>query len=318
MPNLNLVNCQYMTDELQVGPMDEFCATVERLFAGADRESIQSATQWIDQFTKSDGAWQVVVEVLGSPPSEEAEKQHFMAAKVLHVKICKDWSKLPEEQQVPLRDTLLREVDKFQAGSRAVFTRLALCIGALVAQMRSWETAVADLVHRYGQSVEQGPLLLEILRYIAEEATSSEIYLSRKSKAAARQRLDDSVGDVIGLIKSIMDAVGPSEEVLRRAMECIRAWLANVPVSGADFAATGLIELPFAHIQNPELFSACSDLVVQYIKRFNSLRRSAPVPEQLIPRVRAHDPLSAERPYSTAHTHERYSVCSIAGRISTV
>lgn len=74
---------------------------------------------------------------------------------------------------LPLRDTLLTALERYQSGPRTIIVQLCLAISGLALQLPSWDNVVQNMIDSFGRNPATVPTLLQFLTLLPEELNSN-------------------------------------------------------------------------------------------------------------------------------------------------
>jgi transportin-3 len=70
---------------------------------------------------------------------------------------------------LPLRDTLLTALERYNTGPKNILVQLCLAISGLALQLPTWENAVQTMIDSFGRNPSTVPTLLQFLTLLPEE-----------------------------------------------------------------------------------------------------------------------------------------------------
>jgi transportin-3 len=74
---------------------------------------------------------------------------------------------------LPLRDTLLTALERYQTGPRTIVVQLCLAVAGLALQLPTWNNAVQSMIDSFGRNPATVPTLLQFLTLLPEELNSN-------------------------------------------------------------------------------------------------------------------------------------------------
>jgi transportin-3 len=80
-----------------------------------------------------------------------------------------DLSQVDQSHLLPLRDTLLTALERYQTGPRSIIVQLCLAISGLALQLPAWDSAVQSMIDSFGRNPATVPTLLQFLTLLPEE-----------------------------------------------------------------------------------------------------------------------------------------------------
>ncbi|KKA30085.1 hypothetical protein TD95_004560 [Thielaviopsis punctulata] len=208
-----------------------------------DLEAKKKAQEFLQSFQKSTGSWATIISILQSSANDEAK---LFAAITLRGKVTYDLStQIPEAQMTGLRDQLLVFLTHFASGPKAIRVQLCVSLAILAIQMKEWKDVLPTVVNALNSS---HAAILDFLRVLPEEVTEGRKITLTEEELSQRttELLGNNSEQVVQLLTNYAQS-SPEAAQNPQLMECITAWLKEVPVSRV--ASSPLLELVFAAIQ---------------------------------------------------------------------
>ncbi|CAB3981584.1 importin-13 isoform X2 [Paramuricea clavata] len=229
------------------------------LYSDPNLTNKESAHKWLLEIQKLPQAWQVCWRLM---QNEKAPEVQFFGASLLHYKITKYWSELPENQYEQLKSEIIRYVITFCNGTRIVLTRLCIALSAFAIQTmpRHWPNVVRDFVKIFEeasnmQRADLRPILLEVITVLPEEFRSSDFMSSRRVEL--RHELQSSVPVVVEVLAS---ALMSETSVKLQALRCLISWVQfGITLSDVDVLETSILSC----LKDDELFDTAIDVLVE-------------------------------------------------------
>lgn len=226
---------------------------------------IGAATQWLEQFEKTQEAWVVFDQLLYSGDASAS----LFASTALHRKMQNDFHQLPADAHGRFRDSLLTHCKTFNtSGPLTVLQKLCQSMADLILQMDSWLGPINDLMANFGQEVETIPMLLEVLTALADECDSYNVHLLPERRKAMYSMLEENSGVVMNyLVASLQNGCQTANIPLqKKTMGCLNAWLRSNSVQAFALASTPLLTAPFDALGIPELFDVAKDVICELLR----------------------------------------------------
>ncbi|KAF7690146.1 hypothetical protein HF521_011950 [Silurus meridionalis] len=245
---------------------------LHQLYYDPNIENKNLAQKWLMQAQISPQAWQFCWVLLS--PDKVPEIQYF-GASALHIKISRYWGDIPAEQYDTLRSQLFSQIALFASGSKIVLTRLCVALASLALNTmpEAWPGAVTEMVQVFqeeGSTVDGRArclALLELLTVLPEEFQTSRLPQYRRGQV--RGALGREWASVYPLLQQLLRQADSPAPVKARALKCLSSWaLLDVPLSESE----GLLEAGFAALNDPELFDAAVEAIVNAISQPDSQR----------------------------------------------
>ncbi|TSN30182.1 Importin-13 [Bagarius yarrelli] len=252
--------------------VDNVEKALHQLYYDPNIENKNLAQKWLMQAQISPQAWQFCWALLS--PDKVPEIQYF-GASALHTKISRYWSDIPAEQYDSLKTQLFSQIAHFASGSKIVLTRLCVALASLALNTmpEAWPGAVSEMVRVFqeeGSTVDGRArclALLELLTVLPEEFQTSRLPQYRRGQV--RGALGREWAFVYPLLQQLLRQADSPAPVKARALKCLSSWaLLDVPLSESE----GLLEAGFSALNDPELFDAAVEAIVNAISQPDSQR----------------------------------------------
>jgi transportin-3 len=91
----------------------------------------------------------------------------------LTLQIKYDFHQLSEKTSTDFRNALLELLPTYSKGPRCIMVQLCVSLAALALQLKSWTTAIPDVIAACGTSSDSLAVLLQFLAVLPEEAYDS-------------------------------------------------------------------------------------------------------------------------------------------------
>lgn len=229
------------------------------LYGDPNLANKESAHKWLLEVQKLPQAWQVCWRLMQNNKAPEVQ---FFGASLLHYKITKYWSELPEHQYEQLKSEIIHYVILFCNGARIVLTRLCIAMAAFAIQTmpRHWKNVVQDVIKIFeaasiSQSVDLRPVLLEVVTVLPEEFNSSDFMSSRRVEL--RGELHSSIPVVVEILTKAL----VSETAIKlQGLRCLISWVQF----GLKMSDIGDLEPCIASsLEENDLFDTAIDTLVE-------------------------------------------------------
>eukprot|EP00795_Rhopilema_esculentum_P005455 gene5455-631_t len=177
--------------------LEEVQAAINALYKGADVTKKDEASRWLEHFQHSVHAWELSSQLLHLNPDTETS---YFAAQTMRSKIQYHFAELPIDTHNVLKNSLMQQLKTFQKDSKSTITQLCLALADLATQSPQWNSPVNELIQGFSTSVEELPILLEILAYLPEEVESPHLKVGRNRREEFSTLLRKSSETVLHLL----------------------------------------------------------------------------------------------------------------------
>ncbi|KAF1813335.1 ARM repeat-containing protein [Eremomyces bilateralis CBS 781.70] len=260
-------------------------SAVDTLQTNADRAEKGQAHEFLDQFQKTQDAWNTAFSILQN--ADISVQAKMFAAVTLKGKIVYDIHQIPRDTLPSLRDSLLQALVGYRAGPKPIRTLLCVCLANLAIQMTEWKDVLPLVINSLGKDQESIPCVLEFLHVLPEEVTEGrKVNLSEEElDQRTKELLENNASHVLELLSSYAQS---SKSAARnpQLMECITSWSMEVPI--LDIANSPLLETVFASLEdeeNSEAFDQAVECICSIFRETKDVDASLDVINILFPRT---------------------------------
>ncbi|KAI9316196.1 armadillo-type protein [Dichotomocladium elegans] len=255
------------------------------LYSSPDPQAKKRANRWLDAFQKQPEAWTTADYLLKS--SDTNTETRLFAAQTFRQKITYDLRDLDEAARLTLRDTLVERLTASSSGPKVVTLQLCLALADLAIQLVSWNTAVQDMVNKFGGSTDTAICLLEFLRVLPEEmAENHRIPLSDTVfKEQNINLVQKNASEVMGLLVMYFQSSGGNTEIQELVFTCLSSWLRTGDVDIRFLAESPLLALTFDALSDPSLFDPAIDLACEIIYETRDVNESRDIIHNIYGRI---------------------------------
>ncbi|KAK4333544.1 mRNA transport regulator MTR10 [Rhodotorula toruloides] len=242
--------------------------------------------------TMADASLQAVVEALNilyTNPDREAKEKANAWLGEFQKSITYDLATLPQEQLIPLRDSLLTALRSFASGPRVVLTQICIALADIALQLTKaqWDDPVASMIEMFGKEPAMAAALLEFFQVLAEEYNSNYKInvnndLGREGDATVKRG-----EQVIGLLSMYVQAPGITAGLHNQCFATLGAWLRTGQIRAGSLAGTPVLASAFSSLSNDQLFDNAVDVLVDIIHETQELQENIAIIQEIMPRLTA-------------------------------
>lgn len=194
-----------------------------------------------------------------------------------------DLHQLPDEAQLELKNNLIQLIvsNKF---SKVIVTQLCASLANLALQLFEWKTVIQDLVETLGSSPELVPSLLEFLKILPEEAsTSRKLPISDEEyKQRTGELLVHNAENILELLLRFLNSdVAQAHRAL--IFHCFNSWLPEIHTE--KIICSPLLDLIFTALQNDDTFEPAVECLCHIIHDTRNISANMASIQVLYPRV---------------------------------
>ncbi|KAF2672583.1 ARM repeat-containing protein [Microthyrium microscopicum] len=227
-------------------------------------EQKNGALQYLEQFQKSDAAWNIIFEML-KHDAISGPIQMF-AATSLKGKMIHDLDQLPRNALPALRDSLFELLLKYRDGPRPVRTQLTVSLAHLAIQMTEWKDVLPVVIAKFsGKGDGATTVFLEFLKVLAEELTEGrKIHLSEDELIERSSEL--LTGNAEQILQILNGYASSSSSAAKDSsfISCIQSWTREIPLD--RIIASPVMKTIITALDSPEAFDPAVDCLIAIIR----------------------------------------------------
>ncbi len=190
-----------------------------------DPTARQVAHKWLLDLQSSEKAWQVCWKLLVK--DKPVEVQYFGSC-MLHHKISKSWSELPEEHYMSLKDQIIHFICEFVGGPKIVVSKLCLALASFLVHALPdfWSeglvASINELEKKLSAPEGSNMIVLEYMTLLPEEFSSASLVGTRR--VAARSQLEKFIPQLLEIVQKTLDSLA-SSILYNSALKCLASWI---------------------------------------------------------------------------------------------
>ncbi|KAI5076843.1 hypothetical protein GOP47_0008908 [Adiantum capillus-veneris] len=266
---------------------------LQALYHDPKADTRGAANQWLQEFQHSLEAWQISDNLLHNP-SSTLEVLYF-CAQTLRTKIQRDFDDLPTSSRIPLRDSVLILLKRFQHGPASVRTQLCLALAALAIHIPAEEWGRGGVMNWLKEEIctsnEGISSLLELLTVLPQEAYSHKTSVRPERRRQFQKELVTSTQDAF---QTLTDQLSRNtQEYLDQIIGAFAAWLhLSHGLKASILASHPLVAAALSGLTLDKSFDAAVDAVTELIRYTVSgspggLAEQMPLIQIIVPHVMA-------------------------------
>ncbi|GAA6029887.1 hypothetical protein JCM8097_009154 [Rhodosporidiobolus ruineniae] len=270
--------------------LSQVVEALNALYTNPDPQAKDKANTWLGEFQKSNEAWATSQLILFAPDAPVEPK--LFAAQTFRSKISYDFEQLPEEQHLPLRDSLLTALRNFASGPRVILTQICIALADIALQLTpgQWPDPVASMIDQFGKEPAMAAALLEFLQVLAEEYNSNYKITVKNDFGREGEASVKRGEQVIGLLSMYSQAPGITPQLQNQCFATLGAWLRTGQTRAASLAGTPILSSAFTALTSDELFDNAVDVLVDIVHETQELQENVTVIQEIVPRLIALQP----------------------------
>ncbi|KAG5443995.1 Transportin-3 [Clonorchis sinensis] len=221
---------------------------IDALYLNPDTSFKEQASKWLSEFQKSLYAWEISDQLLYM--NRDLNSCYF-GAQTIRIKIQCYFTELPTSSHEGLKNSLLEHVKKLNAETSVpIANQLCLAVADLFCHMVQWQNGIKDIIEKLSGCDASSGYLIDILKFIPEEMTSSTLRLGSNRRHSLMAQLETNKRQVIELLS--LRAKTPEMPMLTRIFNCLASWWDNTGVmTEQDAPVSPLLETVFCILRNP-------------------------------------------------------------------
>ncbi|KRZ12596.1 Transportin-3 [Trichinella zimbabwensis] len=214
------------------------CA-VRTMLTGTNVEEIHNATNWLNEFQKSDMAIVIAEKILNMDTLSAA---WIFAATTIRAKLLKNFQLASSDSYSVFLDSLISLLTRFNAiGDRPVLATLSSAIAILHIKVHNWKDPVLDLSSKLVTPGNQHLLFLSVLSTYTEELNNEQLRVGICRRQELKQAMYLQMNNIMECVTSICATNGPEGERLA-AQQCALKCLSHL--IGAIFPPNEIVQYP--------------------------------------------------------------------------
>lgn len=225
--------------------MDQVKQALHAMYSASNETDKINASKFLEQFQKSEAAWEITHTILTSNDSLEVV---LFAAQTLRSKVTYDLNQLPEHNYTQLRESLLQMLSS--QSHKVVRTQLSIAVAQLALQDLAWHNTVADIIGALSQE-QLLPFLLDVLRILPEEL--SDLAKTSLTDAEFNQRTSELITDNVERVLRVLADLAPNKSLSSLVLDCLNSWIKECRIEDI-LTVTPLTSLIFESLTNDDTF----------------------------------------------------------------
>lgn len=240
-----------MSDNNEIIQLKQALAT---MYTNAEADIKKQATQYLENFQKSQLAWSIIHEILSN--NQESIEIKLFASQTLRSKITYDLSQLGDNQEslINLKNSVIQLICKYNLSQdRLIRTQLCISLSQLSLQLIWWENAMDEILSNLSSNETLIPCLLEFLKILPEELNDVKktSLTDDEFNIRTQQLITDKVETIIVLLTNLTESNNISLNSL--ILDCLNSWIKECPIEQI-LTVTSLTNLIFNSLSNDDTF----------------------------------------------------------------
>eukprot|EP00794_Sanderia_malayensis_P005576 gene5576-6265_t len=235
-----------------------------------DSTSRQLAHKWLLDLQNSEKGWQLCWKLLNA--EKPVEIQYFGSC-MLHYKISKCWSELPEEHFMGLKEQIINFISQFSNGPKVVTSKLCLALASFLINIQPdfWpkgcEDSINELQSKLSARENCSFILLEYMTLLPEEFSSATLTGTRRVEA--RSKLEMFKPRLLHILHTTLQS-SDSSNLINSSLKCLMSWV-EFGVSIYDCQEV----MPFIlnRLNDDSLVDTISELLVELLSHPSSFNQ---------------------------------------------
>lgn len=183
-----------------------------------------------------------------------------------------------------MKNSLVQLIITNRASHKVINTQLCVALAILALQFLEWKGVVAELVNSLGSNPETVPSLLEFLKVLPEELSSSrKLPISDEDYHTRTTEL--LVNNAEKVLELLLSYVGSPQFSNNKSLifQCFNSWLKEI--DSAQIINSPLLDLIFQALYDENTFEPAVECICSMIRETRDIDESMPVIQALYPRV---------------------------------
>lgn len=226
---------------------------LQTMYSNAAAPVKKEATTYLENFQKSQVAWNLTHDILSNASSEHLS---IFAAQTLRSKITYDFSQLNDNQDAlhGLKNSVLQLMLKYNGSSssdKLVRTQLAILLAQLALQYLAWQGAMDEIMALFLADSATVPCLLEFLKVLPEEL--NDVKKTSLTDAEFNSRTQDLITNKVGGVIELLSKLTEEPRYHSLVLDCLNSWIKECPIEDILHVTT-LTNLIFQSLLNDDTF----------------------------------------------------------------
>lgn len=240
------------------------------MYSNVPREEKATATHFLENFQKSNDAWQITHQILSDKNNGSNVQLKLFAAQTLRSKIIYDLSsQIQPENYQALKESVLNLVKLYNGSNeKLIRTQLSIALSQLALQYLTWNDAISEIVANLTLSSDLTLVLLEFLKVLPEELSDvKKSHLSDEEYNKRSQELiTDQVESVVLTLKNLAESNSNNDPVLNAAiLDALNSWITECPIDKI-LSVHSLTSLVFQSLSNDTTFDKAIECLVTIVR----------------------------------------------------
>ena len=235
----------------------------QAIVALSDGAQVRAAEEYISKFERTREAWEIASQILHeSAGTADPHSFCFHAAKIIYIKIIKDFDQLQESDISNFTQTLVKHIIALAPTSHEDMkaTRyVCLAIAALAIQINQ-KGVITALLQWLNPILTSSPnVILEFLTLLPEEGKNERIMVTGEILEAFEHQLTDSFQDVLTFLHSQWANAERLQKV--KILKCMTSWIQFTHIRVQDLISHPLFSLALDCLSGQDMFEEAASVV---------------------------------------------------------
>ncbi|KAF2260719.1 ARM repeat-containing protein [Lojkania enalia] len=250
--------------------------------SGANRAQKEQAHKFLEQFQKSEEAWEATLAMLQAEAVDAAAK--LFAVTTLKGKIVYDLHQVPRDALPSLRVQIMNSLITFRNGPKPIRLQLCVCLANLAIQMTEWKDVLPLVVSTLGSDPATLPCVLDFLRVLPEEVTHGRKINLTESELTTRtaELIEDNAQQALTLLIQYAQS-SPAAAQNPQLLNCITSWIKEIPLE--NIISSPLLKVIVDALSVEEPFEAAVECLCSMIAETKDVDESMSAIQVLYPQV---------------------------------
>lgn len=248
---------------------------MQTMYTAAPSEVKANATHFLEQFQKSEEAWETTVAILLTPWDPSDLQLRLFAAQTLRSKVTYDLSQLPSVNWPVFKDSLLSLLAKHNDSPRRLIrTQLSLALSHLALQFFDWRDPMSEIIDTLSNP-DMIPSLLEFLRVLPEELSDAQktCLSDQEFNDRTQNLITSNVERVLLTLRNLVLAPAPSS-LHPQLLDCLNSWIKECPIESI-LQVEPLTSLIFQSLTNDDTFEKAVDCLCTILRETRDIDNHA-------------------------------------------
>ncbi|ODV95788.1 hypothetical protein PACTADRAFT_75014 [Pachysolen tannophilus NRRL Y-2460] len=250
---------------------------LQTMYSNVSNDVKHQANNYLENFQKSQEAWNVVFEVLNnSSSSPDLLLLKMFCAQTLRSKISYDLHQLPRESLQGLKDSIINLIITYERQSqKIIFVQLCVSLANFALQFLEWKNCIEEVISKFSSS-NCLISMLEFLKVLPEEL--SDVKKTPLTDEEFMKRVHELITDNVKKVLLVLSELSNNRsanppQINSLILEVINSWIKEIPVERI-LSINSIASLIFESITQDDTFETSIECLCTIIRETGCIQQS--------------------------------------------